>query len=333
MDDIGGSINDAIRELCKIESFQGIDSNKLDPLSGWHEELNQASLGIFAGIQKSLLDERCNFLNTGADNLPHREKKLLQNICNDYIRAMKENDQSKMEVQLEEFMNEVYETIFSALEKTVGQENKRIQDAMRYLMQTYLQYVREGINKRSPDWNLAIGDYVLDGIEAPEIKLSALNAEIQEKVEQRIEQRTRDVQRERVKEERRWYTLWLKKHKETYTYTDKENYNVTVDVNVKCFPEVDALCTNIKEQLANELNFLFAPFVDILITYIKSATQTVELELNRVENDIKTKLDETQKNLDIDHEKVEQQWNPIHQQSKDFQAEVQSLKNSTIYGV
>lgn len=323
--DIGSSIQGVIEKLSSTTAFASIDKNKLYPLRGWRKELNQASMGILAGVEQSLSEKKCNFIDTGADNLPPIEKKLLRSACTTYINAIEKNDSERVEEQLEEFVEDIHAIIFKSLERTVSQENGRIHAAMQYLMKDYLNYVREGIINKAPEWNLSIGDYVLDGIKAPEIKLSALNAEIEEVIEQRIEQRTRDVQKTKVKQVRRWFTLFLYKHKKEDTYMDRENYNVTVDVNVKRLPESDVLCSKIKEQLSIELNDLFVPFVDIIINYIESVSNVIDKEQERILGDVKLKLDKTQSNLKIDHEKVLRYWEPINQQSKDFETELKNL--------
>jgi hypothetical protein len=310
-------------DLAETEIFQGITSDKLSPLASWRKELHDKSIGILQGVKQSLDSGRRNFSNTQADRLSEREQQLLSMACDYYGMAIKTNDESRFDEQLENFLSQISEVIFKSLGNQVNQENMRIRDTVELIMKYYLDYLQDGIKDIAPEWNLEIGLYVLNEIKMPEINLSSLEAEVetQYKTEYRTEYRnkTRTV--------RRWYSLWIISETESY----KEAYSQEYEVSYKRLPDADAIYQNSKEQLSQELDLLVEPFYNMIHDYINELTETVIKEQNRVLLDFNTKLEQARQGHQNNHEKVVANWQPLYDQAQQFKDELSQLTDTRNY--
>ncbi|MEI6815468.1 MAG: hypothetical protein WCL14_02565, partial [Bacteroidota bacterium] len=157
----------------------------------------------------------------------------LSMACEYYSMAINVKNESRFDEQLDSFLYEVSEVIYSALKNQVNQENSRIHDTVELIMKLYLNYLKIGIERITPEWSLTIGHYALDDIKMPEINLSFLKSEVETKIETKVEtkytNKTRTV--------RRWYSLWLIPETENY----KESYTEEYEISYKLLPNAEAI--------------------------------------------------------------------------------------------
>jgi len=303
-------------DLAETAVFQGkITADKLKPLGSWGKELRENSIGILQGVKQSLDDKRRNFTNTQADRLSEREQQRLSMACDYYVMAVKTNDESRFEEQLDSFLYQISEVIFNALKNQVRLENSRIHDTVELIMQYYLESLQDGIEKIAPEWNLEIGRYMLNDVKMPEINIARLKAEIEEKSETRWQNKTRTV--------RKWYTLWCVRHEETYS----ESYTAYY----KCLPDAQAIYDNASNELSQQLDSLVEPFCQMILGYINDLTETVVKEQARVLDDFNAKLNQARQGYQDDYDKVIADWQPLDEQAKQFKQQLAQLTDTRNY--
>ncbi len=312
-----GSLLEIVGEaLCYTDIFIGkLKEEKLLPLAGWREELRNSSIGILAGVKQSLDSGRRNFTNTQADRLSEREQQRLSMACKHYVSAIKDNDESSFDEELDHFLNEISEVIFNALNHQVRLENSRIHDTIELIMQYYLEYLQEGITTIAPEWNLEIGRYVLNDMKMPEINIARLKAEVEEKSETRWQDKTRTV--------RKWYTLWCVRHEETYS----ESYTAYY----KCLPDAQTIYDNASNELSQQLDSLVEPFYQMILGYINNSTETVIKEQERVLLDFNAKLNQARQGYQDNYEKVIADWQPLYEQTEQFKQQLSQLTDTRNY--
>lgn len=310
-------------DLAETEVFQGITFDKLSPLASWRTELRDNSIGILQGVKQSLDSGRRNFSNTQADKLSEREQQLLSMACDYYGMAIKTNDESRFDEQLENFLSQISEVIFKSLGNQVNQENTRIRATVELIMKYYLDYLQDGIKDIAPEWSLAIGHYVLNGVDMPEINLSSLEAEVETRFKTEYETKYRN----KTRPVRKWYSLFLYQHEESY----QEAYSQEYQVAYKCLPDSESIYLNSKEQLSQALDLLVEPFYNMIHNYINELTETVVKEQNRVLLDFNTKLEQARQGHQNNHEKVVADWQPLYDQAQQFKDELSQLTDTRNY--
>ena len=302
--------------LAETEIFQEkITENKLRPLASWREELKNSSIGILEGVKQSLDSKRRNFTNTRADRLSEREQQRLSMACDYYVMAVKTNDESRFEEQLDSFLYQISEVIFNALVNQVRLEHSRIHDTVELIMQYYLESLQDGIAKIAPEWHLDIGRYVLNDMKMPEINIAQLKSEVETKSETRWQNKTRIV--------RKWYTLWLLRHEETYSEAYTAYY--------KCLPDAQTIYDNASNELSEQLDSLVEPFYQMILGYINDLTETVVKEQERVLNDFNAKLNQARQGYQDNYEKVIADWQPLYEQAEQFKQQLSQLTDTRNY--
>jgi len=322
--DLGALLEAVAEDLIKTDIFQGkITSDKLMPLAGWREELKRNSLGILKGVKQSLDSQQRDFINTQADRLSEREQQRLSMACDYYAMAIKANDESRFDEQLDNFMSQISEVIFTALTNQVRQENSRIHDTVELIMKYYLDYLKEGIEIIAPEWNLEIGHYVLNDVKMPEINLSSLGSEVEEGTETKYETRHRD----KTRNVRKWYSLFLWSHEEDY----QEAYTASYEVSCRYLPNSESIDANSRKQLNQQLDLLVEPFYNMIHNYINDLTETVITEQNRVLDDFNFKLEHARQGHQKNHEEVVAYWQPLYDRAEQFKHLLSKLTDTRNY--
>lgn len=311
-------------DLTKTDIFQGkISTDKLLPLASWRKELRENSIGILQGVKQSLDSKRRDFINTQADRLSECEQQRLSMACEYYAMAVKEDNESRFDEQLSNFMVQISEVISIALKNQIRQENSRIHDTIELIMKYHLDYLKEGIESIAPEWNLEIGHYVLNDVKMPEINLSPLESEVEERTETKYETRYRD----KTRTVRKWYSLFLLRHDEIY----KEAYSASYEVSRKHLPDSKFIYEDSKEQLSQQLDLLVEPFYKMIHDYINDLTETVIKEQNRVLDDFMNKLEQARQGHKDNHEEVITDWQPLYDQSEQFKHLLSKLTDTRNY--
>ena len=312
------------QDLVETNIFQEkLTTDKLLPLALWRLELKKSSIGILEGVKQSLDSNRRNFINTGADRLSERQQQRLYMACDFYSMAINGKDESRFDEQLDSFLYEVSEVIYSALINQVNQENSRIHDTVELIMKFYLEYLKNGVERIAPEWNLTVGHYVLDDIKMPEINLSFLKSAVETKVETRVETKYEN----KIRTVRHWYSLWLIPETESY----KESYIEEYEVSYKLLPNAEAIYQNSREQLSRQLDSLVEPFYNMIHIYINDITETIIEEQARVLNDFNNKLEKSRQCYQDDYEKVVNKWQPLYDASQQLKLELSQLTDTRNY--
>ena len=307
--------------LSETKIFSGkITPEKLTPLASWRKELYDNSIGILQGVKQSLDVKTRNFSGTQADRLSKREQDHLWGACDDYILAMEKNDESRFEEQLSRFMERIYEVIYEAFNNQVRQENGRIRDTSELIMTCYLDYLRDGVNRLAPEWNLEIGHYVLANIKMPEVGFNQLeNSKVIEDTEIRT-----------------WAVIGTGV---AFLFAAPIAVPMLVTSIIGLFnpkekrklPDAESIYRNVSEQLNQQLDSLIEPFHQMIHDYINDLTQTVIKEQERVLNDFTVKLEQANQGHQNNHEKVIADWQPLYDQAQQFKDELSQLTDTRNY--
>jgi hypothetical protein len=163
-------------------------------------------------------------------------------------------------------------------------ENSRIHDTVELLMTEYLNFLRKGIATITPEWNLTIGDYVLDELARPEIKPARLKGKVED----------------HSYEKRIWWTLWL----------------ANETIHYQTLPSSDTLYKDGSDEIYKQLDSLVTPFHNRIHTYIDQLNQKIAEEQEKVLIDFGKKLTQANEQHHDDYEKVVEQWQPLYKQSE-----------------
>ena len=276
-----------VEELLETEIYQGVlGAEKISPLYLWMNQLRLSTLGVFDGMKQSIDTGKRDFKNTSVERLPDRLQQQLANECLVYSEYLKQHDTSDnlLNSQLTNFLNTLNKVVNEVIATQSELENKRIYDTVMLLMKHYLDYVQRGITKIAPEWNLSIGYSVLDTLNTPEINSVSLKGKIENK----------------TREERIGWTLWI--FKRTVAY--------------KTLPSSDVLYQDGLAELNNQLNSLVDQFQEMIYHYIIELNNKISEEQDSVSQDFEIKLTQARAQHHNDYEQVKQQWQPLHEQSK-----------------
>ena len=269
-----------VKQLLGIEIYQGVlTDEKLAPLFSWRNNLRQSSVDILDAMKQSVDAGRRDFSNTTVESLPERVQQQLASACNDYGKS-----NTNLDRQLEHFLNELNSIIDEVITMQSELENSRIHDTVELLMTEYLNYLRTGITKIAPEWNLTIGDYVLDTLAKPEIKPARLKGKIED----------------HSYEERIWWTLWL----------------ATKTIHYQTLPSSSTLHEDGSAEINKQLDSLVTPFHNRIHTYIDELNQKIAEEQKKVLADFSKKLRQANEQHHDDYEKVVERWQPLHKKSE-----------------
>lgn len=314
-------LNIFAEELVKTEIFQGkITADKLRPLASWQTQLKINSIDIFAGVKQSLDSKRRNFTNTQADRLSEREQQRLGMACDYYVMAIEKNDESRFDEQLNNFLHEISEVIFNALNNQVRLENSRIHDTVELIMQCYLEYLQDGIAKIAPEWNLEIGCYVLDDSEM-------------QKIDSNLAKNTEVI---KDKKTRAWAVIGVGV---ALFFSAPIAVPVLATSLLGLFnpkekrklPDAESIYENVKEQLNQQLGSLSSPFCQMILDRINDLTETVIKEQERVLIDFNAKLEQAHQSYQNNYDKVIADWQPLDEQAKQLKQQLALLTDTRNY--
>jgi hypothetical protein len=230
-------------------------------------------------MKQSVDAGRRDFSNTTVESLPERVQQQLASACKDYGTPS-----GNLDRQLEDFLSELNNIVDEVLTMQSELENSRIHDTVTLLMKEYLNYLRDGIATIAPEWNLTIGDYVLDELAKPEIKPARLKGKIEN----------------HSYEERIWWTLWL----------------ATKTIHYQTLPSSSTLHQDGSTEINKQLDSLVTPFHNRIHTYIDELNQKIAEEQEKVLTDFGKKLTQANEQHHDDYEKVVERWQPLCKQSE-----------------
>jgi len=297
---VGMTLEIFIEDLLDTEIYQGrLNEDKLLPLTLWQYQLRNSATAVLEVMKQSLDKDYASFAGTPVESLPKSLQYQLANICENYaldLQMPKITDglqENVIKKKLELFLNGLNRVVNGCLELQSRQENKRIHDAMDLLMKVYLQYLQDGIDCIAPEWNLSIGESVLDDLNPPEIRPVCLQAELEN----------------HSREERIWWTLWL----------------CTETIRYKTLPNSEELYESCSKDIGEQVDSLAPIFLDMIVNYIVDLSKKIDIEQERVRNDFDAKLEQAHQQQHDDYQKVLQCWQPLHEQSQQLADQLRRL--------
>nr|WP_245619801.1 dynamin family protein [Methylomicrobium agile] len=290
-----------IEGLLDTEIFQSrLDENKLRPLSDWEFQLRKSATEVLDAMKQSLVNGSPSFAGTSVENLPKSLQDHLAFICKRYARDLKDfsqiSDNSRkddIQESLDMFLDGLNNIVTECLELQSQQESKRIHDAMDLLMKTYLRYLQAGIDGIAREWNLNMGESVLDGLSPPEIGPVRLQSELKS-----------DWRDERI-----WWTLWLS----------------TKRIYYKTLPDPEALHVSFHHDIVNQVGMRAEVFSRMIIDYIDQLNDKIDLKQEFVQRDFDAKLIQAHQQHRNDYQKAQQCWLPLYEQSQQVVDQLKQL--------
>jgi Dynamin family len=269
-------------DLLKTDIYQGrLSSEKLNPLCSWLSNLRKSTFGVLGYMKQTLDPDQRNVSGISVEKLPGHLQQQLSLACTDYSNAIKKNTESLFEKQLSTFLSRLNNVVNEVIAKQSDVENKRIYEAIELLMTHYL---REGVEKIAPQWNLSIGDHILKSLNTPEIKTITLAGKIENK----------------SGKERIWYTLWIAER----------------TIEYKTLPDLKTLSKAGFSELEKQIVSLVEPFHTMIHDYFIELNNKISLEQTRVLKDFKAKLAKASAQHHQNYDNVLRYWQPVHQESE-----------------
>jgi hypothetical protein len=272
-------------DLLNTDIYQGrLTSEKLNPLYGWLSNLRKSTLGVLQDMKQTLNSDQRNASNIYIEKLPENLQQQLSSACATYNNAKKENIESHFNNQLSDFLFRLNYVVNEVIAKQSDVENNRIYETIELLMTNYLNYLREGVEKTAPQWNLSIGDHVLKSLNTPKIKTTTLTGEVENK----------------SRKEKIWYTLWIAER----------------TIKYKALPDSETLYKAGLSGLEKQIESLVEPFHTMIHDYFIELNNKISLEQTRVLKDFETKLAKANAQHSKNYDRVLRCWQPLHQESE-----------------
>jgi stress response protein SCP2/energy-coupling factor transporter ATP-binding protein EcfA2 len=281
-------------DLLATDIYRGrISSDKLNPLYSCFSNIRAAANGVMDGMKQTIDSNRRDFSHTTVEQLPERLQEQLAVACSNFNAAKQKNEQSLLEQQLGSFFYELNLVANEVVAIKSDVENSRIYDTVELLMKHYLNYLQEGVETRASQWNLSIGHHVLKELPKPSIRPIKFRGRIEDK----------------SREERVWYTLWVKKR--TITWKELPNSSTLHEEGLR--------------ELADQIDSLVEPFHAMMRDYIIQLNNKIVAEQNRVLKDFEAKLAQANAQHHEHYDKVLHRWQPLEQQSRQLNSLLKQL--------
>jgi len=281
-----------IDDLCEIDIYREINQDKLRPLAEWYINL-QPAIGILKVVYKRLEKQDNDCSNTIVEQLPSHIQKRLFGICDYYLLLKKDNDEDKYELGLEFFYQGLNDILIETINMLSKLENRRIHDAMNYLLEQYLNYLQTEIDIIVPQWKLYLGRHILSDLPIPELKRIELSGSVKNK----------------SREKRTWWTLFL----------------ATKTIEYKELPSPKHILKG-GEHMMEQIKDFCEPFSIMIQDCFNELNKIIQQEQKRILLDFKDKLDEAKNEVSDNKDKIESIWLPLHNEAENLSESFRNLK-------
>jgi hypothetical protein len=221
--------------------------------------------------------------------------------------------------------------IAASLSNQVCKENMSVRDTFKLIMEYYIDYLRNGIKDRAPEWGLTVDDYMLTQAEMSKIDLSSLFSNTKIKEEDSSVGAIVGTAGVLVGISR---IFMLASPVGWGIALATTAAGVILDKNmpkVLSLPDAETIYESSKEQLSLASNSLVEPFHNIIYNYINKVTDIVIKEQERVLHDFKNKLEQAHQGQKNYHEKVAADWQQLFDQAQQLENELLQLTDTRSY--